>query len=79
MMELLNVSFDYAITVCGNADERRPFFPGQTRVLHASFDDPPKPALLEEIEEEKTNCYRRVRDEIRAFYRGPFGFSRKTA
>ena len=74
VMELLDVSFDYVVTVCGDADERRPFFPGQTRVLHVGFDDPPKLALLEETEEGKMNCYRRVRDEIRAFIKDLPGF-----
>ena len=72
--ELLDVPFDYAITLCGDADERCPFFPGETRVIHVGFDDPPKLALLEKTEEGKMNCYRRIRDEIRAFVKDLPGF-----
>ncbi|GAB1400069.1 arsenate reductase ArsC [Aminivibrio sp.] len=72
--ELLDVHFDYAVTLCGDADERCPFFPGETRVIHVGFDDPPKLALLEKTEEGKMNCYRRIRDEIRAFVEDLPGF-----
>jgi len=35
--------------------------------VHVGFDDPPALAKLVEGEEAKLECYRRVRDEIRAF------------
>ena len=72
--ELLDVPFDFVITVCGDADERCPFFPGNARIIHRGFDDPPKLALGKETEEEKMDCYRRVRDEIRAFIENLPGF-----
>jgi arsenate reductase len=72
--ELLDVPFDFVITVCGDADERCPFFPGNARIIHRGFDDPPKLALGKETEEEKMDCYRRVRDEIRAFLEDLPGF-----
>ncbi|MBL3539522.1 arsenate reductase ArsC [Aminivibrio sp.] len=72
--ELLDVPFDFVITVCGDADERCPFFPGNARTIHRGFDDPPKLALGKETEEEKLDCYRRVRDEIRAFIEDLPGF-----
>lgn len=72
--ELLDVPFDFVITVCGDADERCPFFPGNARIIHRGFDDPPKLALDKETEEEKLDCYRRVRDEIRAFIENLPGF-----
>ena len=72
--ELLDVPFDFVITVCGDADERCPFFPGNARIIHRGFDDPPKLALGKETEEEKMDCYRRVRDEIRAFVENLPGF-----
>ncbi len=72
--ELLDVPFDFVITVCGDADERCPFFPGNARIIHRGFDDPPKLALDKKTEEEKLNCYRRVRDEIRAFMENLPGF-----
>ena len=64
---LLDVPFDYVVTVCGHANENCPFFPGAAKVVHVGFDDPPALAKSVEGEEEKLNCYRRVRDEIRAF------------
>ena len=65
--ELKNIRFDYVITVCGHANEHCPIFPGKTKVVHVGFDDPPK--LVEEAksEQEALDCYRRVRDEIKAF------------
>jgi arsenate reductase len=65
--ELLNVPFDYVVTVCGHANETCPIFPGKTKVVHVAFDDPPKLAQDARTEEEELNHYRRVRDEIRAF------------
>ena len=64
---LLGVPFDYVVTVCGHANENCPFFPGAAKVVHVGFDDPPALAKLVEGEEAKLTCYRRVRDEIRAF------------
>jgi arsenate reductase len=64
---LLGVPFDYVVTVCGHANENCPFFPGSAKVVHVGFDDPPALARQVEGDEEKLNCYRRVRDEIRAF------------
>lgn len=65
--ELKDVTFDYVVTVCGNANESCPRFPGKTRVIHVGFDDPPKLAAMAATDEEKLGHYRRVRDEIRAF------------
>jgi arsenate reductase len=64
---LLDVPFDYVVTVCGHANENCPFFPGDAKVVHVGFQDPPAMAKLVEGEEEKLDCYRRVRDEIRKF------------
>jgi arsenate reductase len=61
------VDFDVVVTVCGHAHEHCPVFPGNTRVVHVGFDDPPKLAMDANNEEEALDCYRRVRDEIRAF------------
>ena len=65
--DLLHIPFDYVVTVCGHANEHCPIFPGKAKVVHVGFDDPPKLAALATGEEEKLNCYRRVRDEIKAF------------
>ena len=67
---LLQVPFDYVVTVCGHARERCPLFPGPAKVVHVGFDDPPALARQVEGEEAKLDCYRRVRDEIRAFVDG---------
>ncbi len=67
--ELGLMPFDYVVTVCGHADENCPVFPGQTQVVHYGFDDPPLLAANWGSEEEKLDCYRRVRDEIKAFIR----------
>lgn len=64
---LLDVPFDYVVTVCGHANENCPFFPGSAKVVHVGFDDPPALAKRVEGEEEKLDCYRLVRDEIRVF------------
>ena len=65
--ELSDIEFDYVVTVCGAVNESCPMFPGRTKVIHAGFDDPPALASQCDSDEEKLNCYRRVRDEIRTF------------
>ena len=60
-----NTPLDYVVTVCDNAHETCPIFPGQTRVIHVGFDDPPALARDAGAEEEAMRHYRRVRDEIR--------------
>lgn len=64
---LLEIPIDHVVTVCGHANDHCPFFPGPARVVHVGFEDPPALAKLAVNEEEKLNCYRRVRDEIRRF------------
>jgi arsenate reductase len=64
--ELREIEFDYVITVCGNAHESCPLFPGKVKVVHAGFDDPPRLAIGAKTEDERLAPYRRVRDEIRA-------------
>jgi arsenate reductase len=56
--------FDYVITVCDNARESCPMFPGATTRLHQNFDDP---AAYPGSEPERLARFRRVRDELRAF------------
>jgi arsenate reductase len=68
--EFLETKFDYVVTVCDNARETCPFFPGAGKVVHVGFDDPPAIAETIEDEEEKLAVYRRVRDEIRRFVEG---------
>lgn len=65
--EVKNVGLDYVVTVCANANETCPVFPGKAKVIHVGFDDPPRLAKTAKTEEEALNHYRRVRDEIRDF------------
>jgi len=65
--ELMDVPFDYVVTVCDSAHESCPIFPGRTRVVHVGFDDPPRLAKGARSEAEALPHYRRVRDEIRRF------------
>jgi len=68
--ELRDVAFDVVITVCGDAREVCPAFPGRAAIVHRGFDDPPKLAGNARSEEEALQHYRRVRDEIRLFVEG---------
>ena len=58
----LSEPFDYVITVCDDANEACPFFPGATNRLHWSFEDPSK---AEGSEEERLAVFRSVRDRIK--------------
>jgi len=64
---LAGVDFDLVVTVCDNARESCPVFPGATKVVHVGFEDPPHLAQTAKTEEEALEHYRRIRDEIRAF------------
>ena len=61
--EFLQQEVHTVITVCGNADQACPIFPGQAEKHHWPFDDPAKATGSEE---EIRAEFRRVRDEIRA-------------
>lgn len=61
--------FDYVVTVCDNAREACPFFPGDT-ILHKSFEDP---ADFRGTQSNVLNHTRSVRDEIRDWIRDTFG------
>ena len=63
--DLPDIKFDYVVTVCDNAREQCPMFPGDVQKLHLGFDDPPYLARNAKTEEEALLHYRRVRDEIR--------------
>ena len=64
--ELAGDGFDYVLTVCDNARESCPLFPGATVRLHRSFEDP---ASVEGPEETRLAAFRRVRDEIARYLR----------
>ncbi|HEX8139510.1 MAG TPA: arsenate reductase ArsC [Pyrinomonadaceae bacterium] len=61
--EFTGQDFDYVITVCDNAAENCPVFPGKTERIHQSFEDPPPPSVGDK--ESRMVIFRRVRDEIR--------------
>lgn len=63
--EFLNQPVETVITVCGNADQVCPTFPGQVNRHHWGFDDP---AHATGSEEEQLTIFRRVRDEIRRVF-----------
>lgn len=67
VIDLMDIPFDYVVTVCGHASENCPMFPGKAKVIHAGFDDPPALAKEAATEEDALNIYRRVCDEIRAY------------
>src|SRR5262249_27225298 len=60
--EFSGQEFDYVITVCDNAKESCPAFPGKAERIHWGFDDP---AAVEGDDATRLAVFRRVRDEIR--------------
>lgn len=61
--EFTGENFDFIITVCDNAKETCPVFPGKAVRIHESFEDPPPESVGEY--ESRIKIFRRVRDEIR--------------
>ncbi len=65
MNGFLDGKVDIVVTVCGNADQACPMFPGQVKRYHWGFEDP---AHATGTEEEILNEFRRVRDSIRLVF-----------
>ena len=65
LKEFLEQRVDTVITVCGNADQACPVFPGQVNRHHWPFFDPAKATGSDE---EVLQCFRTVRDEIRRVF-----------
>ncbi len=59
--EFINDRFDLVITVCDNANQNCPVFPGQATRIHWSFDDP---AAATGTVSERLSVFRQIRDEI---------------
>jgi len=59
--DFVNNRFDYVITVCDDAKEKCPYFPGGTNYIHWSFEDPD---LFKGSLNGKINKFRKIRDEI---------------
>jgi arsenate reductase len=64
--EFADQSYDYVLTVCDNAKESCPIFPGHANRMHHSFDDP---AAVEGAEDKRLVAFRVVRDQIREYLR----------
>jgi arsenate reductase len=65
LSQFLDQPVETVITVCGNADQVCPIFPGQVHRHHWGFDDP---AHATGNEDEKLAVFRRVRDEIQRVF-----------
>jgi arsenate reductase (thioredoxin) len=59
--EFSGQEFEYVITVCDNANEQCPVFPGNTKRIHWSFEDP---AAAQGDEQARLAVFRSVRDQI---------------
>jgi arsenate reductase len=62
----ISETMDVVFTVCSDAHENCPYFPGG-KIIHRGFDDPPRLTKDMPDGEEKLDVYRRVRDEIKSF------------
>ena len=56
---LLHIYFDLVITVCDNASQTCPIFPGKTEIVHLGFDDPDGMGF-----EEFETCYKQVKEKL---------------
>jgi len=61
-MEFIGQQFDYVITVCDNARQTCPIFPGKYEKIHWDLEDP---AEAQGSEEERMVVFRKIRDEIK--------------
>ncbi len=59
----LGESFEYVVTVCDDANEACPVFPGARNRLHWSFEDP---SQATGDDEERLEVFQKVRDRIRS-------------
>jgi arsenate reductase (thioredoxin) len=64
--EFASRGFDYVLTVCDNAKESCPIYPGHGEPLHGGFEDP---AAVDGSIEERLEAFRNVRDQIREYLR----------
>jgi arsenate reductase (thioredoxin) len=67
-----DIHFDYVLTVCSNAHGSCPVFPGQAKVIHQGFEDPPFLAKGIEDEEKVLEIYREVRNTISEYLHKEF-------
>jgi arsenate reductase len=69
ILDFKGASFDYVVTVCDDAKESRPFFPGGGRFIHKSFEDP---SSFIGSPTAKLTKFRKIRDEIRTWIKHTF-------
>ena len=69
ILEFKGVEFDYVITVCDNAKERCPVFPGGGKHIHKGFTDPSR---AKGSDDQKLMAFKMVRDEIKAWIQKNF-------
>ena len=69
LKEFEGLEFDYVVTVCGGEGQACPFFSGGKNYLHESFEDPTE---VYSTDKEKTDAFRRIRDEINVWIEETF-------
>jgi len=69
LKEFEGVAFDYVVTVCGGEEKTCSFFPGGKTYLHESFEDP---TTVNGTDDEKTDAFRRIRNEIKDWIKETF-------
>jgi arsenate reductase len=62
--QMLGIDFDYVITLCDNARQQCPVFPGKAKLVHRAFEDP---VAVIGSEEQIMHAFRKTRDDIKAF------------
>jgi arsenate reductase (thioredoxin) len=62
--ELRGIRFDYVVTLCDNAHQSCPVFPGKAKIIHKPIEDP---YFAGGSEEQVLDVFRKVRDQIRDF------------
>lgn len=65
--EFCDIDFDYVVTLCDNAAQRCPVFPGKAKVIHKPFEDP---YFATGTREQVMAEFQRIRDQIREFVEG---------
>ena len=69
LKEFEGLEFDYVVTVCGGEGQACPFFSGGKTYLHESFEDP---AEIDGTDQDKTDAFRKTRDEINVWIENTF-------
>jgi arsenate reductase len=69
IQEFSGQQFDYVVTVCDQAKEACPYFPGGKKMLHQSFEDP---SAVTGTEEEIMAGFRQIRDEVKIWIESEF-------